>query len=129
MAKLYSFMNIYVHTLIYIYICIYIYIYIYIISQRLYFMKVTHDSNMDTIVALRYQIREGGAEREENPTTRSKTLEAQERLTAGNLSHEMSHTSLGFSGERHNPCFPSVLAPRVLPMLSYNIYPCNMLQS
>ena len=41
-------------------------------------------------------------EREENRNTRRKTLEAQERSTAGTLSHETSTTRLGFSGERHN---------------------------
>ena len=41
-------------------------------------------------------------EREENRSTWRKTLEAEERSTAGTLSHETSHTRLGFSGERHN---------------------------
>ena len=45
--------------------------------------------------------------REENQITRRKPLEALERSTAETLSHEMSHPYLGFSGERHNACFPN----------------------
>ena len=41
--------------------------------------------------------REGG-----KPEYPEKTFEAQERSTAGILSHGTSPTSLGFSGERHN---------------------------
>ena len=41
-------------------------------------------------------------EREKNRSTRRKTLEAQERSTAGTLLYETSLTRLGFSGERHN---------------------------
>ena len=41
-------------------------------------------------------------EREENRSTRRKTLEAQKRSTAGILTREIPRTRHGFSGERHN---------------------------
>ena len=49
-------------------------------------------------------------DREKNRSDLSNTLEAQEKSIARTLSHGMSHTSLGFSCERHkalNPCTTS----------------------
>ena len=41
-------------------------------------------------------------DRDENQSDLSNTLEAQEKSIARTFSHEMSHTSLGFSCEKHN---------------------------
>ena len=70
-------------------------------------------------------------EKEENRSTRRKTLEAQKRSTAGTLSHETSHTRLSFIGERHNAltacaiCAPThVKTPNLFRIDETNLEQC-----